>query len=185
MATRISQRSRFSALQISAQSDAVVDFLAQSFSIRVPSFIGAHAMKPVSELLKKRSVTLWHVRPDDTVFDALKLLSDYSVGALVVMDQGKLIGILSERDYTRKVALQGRSSKETKVADIMTRDVLVVSPTTRTGECMALMSQKKIRHLPVVDGDTVIAMLSIRDIMDDIIADHEFTISQLEGYINQ
>jgi CBS domain-containing protein len=142
-------------------------------------------MKPVSELLKLRNTTLWHVRPDDTVFDALKLLADYSVGALVVMDGGKLVGVLSERDYTRKVALQGRSSKDTKVSDIMTRDVLVVSPTTRTGECMALMSQKKIRHLPVVDGSTVIAMLSIRDIMDDIIAQHEFTISQLENYINQ
>jgi CBS domain-containing protein len=146
---------------------------------------GTCTMKPVSELLKSRNTTLWHVRPDDTVFDALKLLADYSVGALVVMDGGKLVGVLSERDYTRKVALQGRSSKDTKVSDIMTRDVLVVSPTTRTGECMALMSQKKIRHLPVVDGSTVIAMLSIRDIMDDIIAQHEFTISQLENYINQ
>ena len=142
-------------------------------------------MKTVSELLKQRNITLWLVRPDDTVFDALKLLAEHSVGALVVMDQGKMVGVISERDYTRKVALQGKSSKDTKVADIMTRDVLVVSPTTRTGECMALMSQKKIRHLPVVDGDTVIAMLSIRDIMDDIIAQHEFTITQLESYINQ
>ena len=142
-------------------------------------------MKIVSELLKKRDITFWLVRPDDTVFDALKLLSEHSVGALVVMDQGKLVGVISERDYTRKVALEGRSSKDTKVADIMTRDVLVVSPKTRTGECMALMSQKKIRHLPVVDGDTVIAMLSIRDILDDIIAEHEFTITQLESYINQ
>lgn len=142
-------------------------------------------MKLVSELLKKRDTLFWFVRPDDTVFDALKLLSEHSVGALVVMEQGKLVGVISERDYTRKVALQGRSSKDTKVADIMTRDVLVVSPKTRTGECMALMSQKKIRHLPVVDGDTVIAMLSIRDIMDDIIVEHEFTITQLESYINQ
>ena len=145
-------------------------------------------MKPVSELFNNRAgsnATLWSVSPDDTVFDALKLLAEHSVGALVVMDQGKMVGVISERDYTRKVALQGKSSKDTKVADIMTRDVLVVSPTTRTGECMALMSQKKIRHLPVVDGDTVIAMLSIRDIMDDIIAQHEFTITQLESYINQ
>ena len=142
-------------------------------------------MKTVSELLKQRNITLRLVRPDDTVFDALELLAEHSVGALVVMDQGKMVGVISERDYTRKVALQGKSSKDTKVADIMTRDVLVVSPTTRTGECMALMSQKKIRHLPVVDGDTVIAMLSIRDIMDDIIAQHEFTITQLESYINQ
>ncbi len=142
-------------------------------------------MKPVSELLKKRNSTLWHVHPDDTVFDALKLLADYEVGALMVMDKGKLVGVISERDYTRKVALLGKSSKETKVADIMTRNVLVVAPDTRTRECMALMSEKKIRHLPVVDGGTVIAMISIRDIMDDIIADHEFTITQLESYINQ
>ena len=142
-------------------------------------------MKLVAELLKKRDQTLWHLRPSDTVFDALKLLADYSVGALMVMDGGKLVGVFSERDYTRKVALQGRSSKETTVAEIMTGHVLVVSPHTRTRACMALMSEKKIRHLPVVDGDTVVGMISIRDIMDDIIADHEFTISQLESYIRQ
>lgn len=142
-------------------------------------------MKLVSELLKKRDFTLWHTSPNDTVFDALKLLAGHGVGALVVMQHGKLVGVLSERDYTRKVALQGKSSKDTLVEDIMSREVLVVSPNTRTGECMALMSQKKIRHLPVVEGDTVIAMLSMRDIMDDIIAEHEFTISQLESYINQ
>jgi CBS domain-containing protein len=140
-------------------------------------------MKPVSELLKSRAGTLWHVRPDETVFDALKLLSDYEVGALMVMDAGRLVGVLSERDYTRKIALQGRSSKDTLVSDIMTRDVLFVSPSTRTRDCMALMSEKKIRHLPVMDGTTVLGMISIRDIMDDIIADHEVTIAQLESYI--
>ncbi|MGL4233559.1 MAG: CBS domain-containing protein [Casimicrobium sp.] len=142
-------------------------------------------MKPVSELLKRRSQTLWHVHPNDTVFDALKLLAEREVGALMVMDQGKLIGVISERDYTRKIALQGKNSKETKVSDIMTRNVFVVAPDTRTRTCMALMSEKRIRHLPVVYGDTVIGMISIRDIMDDIIADHEFTISQLEAYIQQ
>jgi CBS domain-containing protein len=142
-------------------------------------------VKPVSELLKKRSNTLWHVRPDDTVFDALKLLAEREVGAVMVMDHGKLVGVLSERDYTRKIALQGKSSKETKVADIMTKNVFVVTPETRTRTCMALMSEKRIRHLPVVDGDTVVGMISIRDIMDDIIVDHEFTISQLEAYIHQ
>jgi CBS domain-containing protein len=142
-------------------------------------------VKAVSELLKSRSQTLWHVHPDDTVFDALKLLAEREVGALMVMDRGKLIGVLSERDYTRKIALQGKNSKETKVSDIMTRNVFVVAPDTRTRTCMALMSEKRIRHLPVVDGDTVIGMISIRDIMDDIIADHEFTISQLEAYIQQ
>jgi CBS domain-containing protein len=141
-------------------------------------------MKPVSELLKKRNSTLYTVKPDDTVFDALKLLADYEVGALMVMEKGKLVGIVSERDYTRKIALQGKNSKATPVSDIMTKNVLVVSPDTRTRSCMAMMSEKKIRHLPVMDGGTVVGMISIRDIMDDIIADHEATISQLESYIH-
>jgi CBS domain-containing protein len=141
-------------------------------------------MKPVSAILSKRSSTLWLVKPDDTVFDALKLLADYEIGALMVMEHGKLVGIMSERDYTRKIALQGKNSKETKVSEIMTKNVMVVSPNTRTRECMALMSEKRFRHLPVMEGDTVVGMISIRDIMDDIIADHELTISQLESYIN-
>jgi CBS domain-containing protein len=140
-------------------------------------------MKPVAELLKRRNVTLWHVKPDDSVFDALKLLAEHEVGALMVMEQGKLVGVISERDYTRKIALQGKSSKDTRVGEIMTRDVIVVSPQTRTRDCMALMSRRKIRHLPVLDGDTVLGMISIRDIMDDIITDHELTISQLQSYI--
>jgi len=141
-------------------------------------------MKPVSALLKKREGTLWHVRPDDTVFAALQVLAQHEVGALVVMDGGRMVGIVSERDYTRKVALQGRHSKETTVADIMTAQVLTVSPSTGTRACMALMSDRKIRHLPVVDGATVLGMISIRDILDDIIADHENTIAQLESYIS-
>ena len=141
-------------------------------------------MKPVSELLKSRQGTLWHARPEDTVYEALQLLAEYEVGALMVMDRGKVVGVLSERDYTRKIALQGRSSKDTRVKDIMTRDVLYVTPQNSTHQCMALMSEKKIRHLPVIDKDgTVLGMISIRDIMDDIIADHEETIAQLENYI--
>ena len=140
-------------------------------------------MKPVSVLLKTREGTLWHVRPDESVFAALELLARYEVGALMVMQGGRLVGVVSERDYTRKIALQGRNSKETQVADIMTRNVITVTPSTGTRICMALMSEKKIRHLPVVDGDTVVGMISIRDILDDIIADHESTIAQLESYI--
>lgn len=140
-------------------------------------------MKPVSELLKTRDGTLWHVRPDELVFAALELLAQYEVGALMVMEGGRLVGVFSERDYTRKIALQGRNSKETRVVDIMTRHVHTVGPKTGTRACMALMSDKKIRHLPVVDGATVMGMISIRDIMDDIIADHEVTIAQLESYI--
>jgi CBS domain-containing protein len=140
-------------------------------------------MKPVSELLKQRDGTLWHVRPGDTVFAALELLSTYEVGALMVMEGGRLVGVFSERDYTRKIALQGRSSRDTLVSEIMTRNVVTVTPSTRTRACMSLMSEKKIRHLPVIDGTTVLGMISIRDIMDDIIADHESTIAQLESYI--
>jgi len=141
-------------------------------------------MKPVSELLKKREGALWHVRPNDSVYSALQLLAQHEVGALVVMDGGRLVGIVSERDYTRKIALQGRSSKDTPVAEIMTAQVLTVAPGTGTRACMALMSEKKVRHLPVVDKGTVLGMISIRDIMDDIIADHERTIAQLESYIS-
>lgn len=140
-------------------------------------------MKPVSELLKKRDGTLWHVRPNDSVFAALELLAHHEVGALMVMEGGRLVGVFSERDYTRKIALQGRNSKETRVDDIMTRNVYTVAPATGTRACMSLMSEKKIRHVPVLDGATVLGMISVRDLMDDIIADHEATIAQLEHYI--
>jgi CBS domain-containing protein len=140
-------------------------------------------MRTVSELLSKRNDQIWSVGPQSSVFDALQVLADHDVGALMVLDKGKLVGVFSERDYTRKIALAGRSSKDTLVADIMTRQVLTVTGQTRTRDCMALMSQKKIRHLPVMDGDTPVGMISIRDIMDDIISDHELTISQLQSYI--
>jgi CBS domain-containing protein len=149
-------------------------------------------MKPVSELLLRRDgvaegapiTTLWHVRPDETVFAALETLARHEVGALVVMDGARMVGIVSERDYTRKVALQGRNSRETRVADIMTTNVYKVGPGTRTRDCMALMREKRIRHLPVVDGERVLGMISIRDLMDDLIHDHEMTIAQLESYIH-
>lgn len=141
-------------------------------------------MKPVLELLKKRNTALFHVAPDVMVFDGLKLLANYGVGAMVVLEQGKLVGVFSERDYTRKVALQGKNSRETPIAEIMTRSVITVPSTARTNECMLLMSQNKIRHLPVMDGAKVLALLSIRDIMDDIIADHEQTITHLQTYIS-
>jgi len=114
---------------------------------------------------------------------ALKLLAEYEVGALMVMDGARLVGVFSERDYTRKIALQGRNSRETRVAEIMSSEVHTVGPRTGTRACMALMSERRIRHLPVVDGDIVLGMISMRDIMDDIIADHEATIAQLESYI--
>ncbi|MGI9135041.1 MAG: CBS domain-containing protein [Rhodoferax sp.] len=141
-------------------------------------------MQVVSELLKNRGGTLFNLAPQDSVFSALQQLADHDVGAMVVLQDSKLVGVFSERDYTRKIALAGRSSKDTLVADIMTADVLTVSSNTQVKDCMALMRLKKIRHLPVVEGDKVIGMISIRDIMNDIIADHEMTISQLERYIS-
>ena len=140
-------------------------------------------MKPVSELLKRHDSAAWRTTPETTVFDALATLAHFEVGALMVMEGEKLVGFLSERDYTRKVALQGKNSKEMKVAEIMTPDVMTVTPQTRTRACMALMSQRKFRHLPVVDGDKVVGMISIQDLMDDIISDHEKTIEQLTSYI--
>ena len=133
--------------------------------------------------MKNQDRTLWHVRPDDTVYGALQLLAQYEVGALMVMEAGRLVGVFSERDYTRKIALAGRHSRDTRVAEIMTRQVVTVTPKTGTRACMTLMSERKIRHLPVVEGQLVLGMISIRDLMDDIIADHEATIAQLENYI--
>ena len=140
-------------------------------------------MKPVSELLKRRNSAPWRIGPNATVLEALQRLADYEVGALMVVEDDRLVGVVSERDYTRKVALQGKNSKEMRVADIMTPDVMTVTPSTHTRECMTMMSQKRIRHLPVVEGAQIVGMISIRDLMDDIIADHEQTIDQLRTYI--
>jgi CBS domain-containing protein len=139
-------------------------------------------MRVVRALLKNTD-TPWSLHPQESVFDALQTLASHDVGALMVMEEDRLVGILSERDYTRKIALLGKSSKDTRVADIMTAKVLTVAADSRTEDCMALMSQKKIRHLPVVDGEKVLGMISIRDIMDEIIADQEATINQLQSYI--
>ena len=141
-------------------------------------------MKPIKELLKGRASAAYQVSPSTTVFAALQSLADYGVGAMLVMDQNQLVGVVSERDYTRKVALQGKNSKDITVGDIMTPNPFTVTPQTGTRDCMALMSQKKIRHLPVVDGAHVLGLISMRDLMDDIIAEHENTISQLTHYIN-
>lgn len=141
-------------------------------------------MKHVCELLKQHDGTLWHVTPDMTVYAALEKLAEYSVGALMVMDGDRLVGVFSERDYTRKITLKGRNSKETNVDDIMTSDVFTVTASTRTHDCIVLMSEKRIRHLPVVDGDRVLGMISVRDIMNDIIAEHEDTIANLHRYIS-
>ena len=142
-------------------------------------------MKSVAELLKSKPARrVIAVRPEQSVLDAIKVLASENIGAAVVMTGDRIAGIFSERDYTRKVVLKGRSSDTTKVEEIMTPNVIVVSPRTNTRECMQLMTEKSIRHLPVVDEGRVVGMVSIRDIVGDIIADKDFTIEQLEHYIS-
>jgi CBS domain-containing protein len=142
-------------------------------------------MKTVAELLRtKPTRAIIKVAPELSVLDAIKVLASENIGAAVVMSGDRLAGIFSERDYTRKVILKGRSSDSTRVEEIMTANVVVVSPRTKARECMALMTEKGIRHLPVVDEGRVIGMVSIRDIVSDIIADQDFTIEQLEHYIS-
>jgi IMP dehydrogenase len=143
------------------------------------------AMKTVAELLRaKPTRAIVKVAPEISVLEAIKVLAAENIGAAVVMSGERLAGIFSERDYTRKVILKGRSSDSTRVEEIMTSSVLVVNPRTKARECMALMTEKNIRHLPVVDEGRVIGMVSIRDIVSDIIADQDFTIEQLEHYIS-
>jgi CBS domain-containing protein len=141
-------------------------------------------MKTVAELLKAKPARLIKVAPEVSVLDAIQVLAEENVGAVLVMTGDRLAGILSERDYTRKIVLKGRASDSTRVEEIMTPNVICVSPRTKTRECMALMSEKNIRHLPVLDEGRVIGMVSIRDIVSDIIADQDFTIEQLEHYIS-
>jgi CBS domain-containing protein len=141
-------------------------------------------MKTVAELLRAKPARVVKVRPDQSVLEAIKVLASEDVGAAIVMVGDRLAGILSERDYTRKIVLKGRASDTTRVEEIMTSTVIVVNPRTKTRECMALMTEKGIRHLPVVDEGRVIGMVSIRDIVSDIIADQDFTIEQLEHYIS-
>ena len=141
-------------------------------------------MKTVAELLKAKPARVVKVSPEQSVLEAIKVLAQENVGAVLVMSGERLAGILSERDYTRKVILKGRASDTTRVEEIMTANVVCVSPRTKTRDCMALMTEKNIRHLPVLDEGRVIGMVSIRDIVSDIIADQDFTIEQLEHYIS-
>jgi CBS domain-containing protein len=118
-----------------------------------------------------------------TVFDALDLMARHDVGALIVIDEGRLAGIFSERDYARKVILHGKHSKELAVSEIMTTDVLCVRPDDSVEACMSLMTDKRVRHLPVVDGDTVVGIVSIGDVVKALLHEQQFVIDQLERYI--
>jgi CBS domain-containing protein len=143
------------------------------------------AMKTVKQLLQVKGGTVHAVAPESSVLDAIKLMAEKGVGALVVLDNGRLAGVVSERDYARKVILHGRSSQATAVRDIMTEKVCTVRSEQTIEDCMALMTEKRIRHLPVVDGGRLAGVVSIGDLVKEVIADREETIKQLESYIHQ
>ena len=140
-------------------------------------------MKTVREIIATKGGDIWTIPPDTTVFEALKTMADKNVGALLVLDGDAITGILSERDYARKVILQGKSSKELQVSEIMSSKVYFVSPTDNVDDCMALFTNKRVRHLPVLDNEQLVGIISIGDVVKAVIADQEFTIRHLENYI--
>ncbi len=137
----------------------------------------------VNQLLNTKVSEIFSVEPDTLVIDAITLMNEKKVGALPVIKDSKLVGILSERDYTRKVILNNRSSRETMVSEIMTEDVKTVSPSQTIDECMVIMSDNHIRHLPVVNDNEPVGVLSVMDVVKNIITEKEFIIEQLEHYI--
>lgn len=141
-------------------------------------------MKTVRQLLQSKSKALCTVAPNTPVFEALKVMAEKDIGALLVVEHGRLAGILSERDYARKVILQGKSSHDTPVREIMTERVVYVQPRNTVDECMALMTDKRIRHLPVLENDQLIGVLSIGDLVKETISEQQLTIKQLESYIH-
>jgi CBS domain-containing protein len=141
-------------------------------------------MKLVKHLLDSKGHHVISVASDLSVFDAIKLMADKSVGSLIVMDDERLRGIVTERDYARKVIIKGRSSESTSVSEIMSTDVLTTSSSQTVNQCMELMTERRIRHLPVVEDDRVIGMISIGDLVQAIIADQQEEIEQLESYIS-
>lgn len=140
-------------------------------------------MIAVRDILQRKGNQVWSVAPDSTVYDALMLMAEQNVGALLVLDREKIVGIFSERDYARKIILKGKASKETSVEEIMTSEVTTVHPAQFVEECMALMTDKRIRHLPVLEGEKLAGLISIGDVVKAIISDREFIIKQLESYI--
>ena len=140
-------------------------------------------MKTVSMLLRAKGPEVLSIVPDAPVFDALALMAERNVGALLVMEAGRLVGILSERDYARKVILKGKTSRETPVREIMSSHVVSIRPEQTIAECMALMTERRIRHLPVLEGDGLVGIISIGDVVKAIITEQEFVIEQLQSYI--
>ena len=140
-------------------------------------------MITIEHLLKNKEKQIWSVEPKISIFEALKIMSDKEIGALLVIEDEKLVGIFSERDYARKVILKGKSSKNTQVGELMTKKVLYIDPEKTINDCMGIMTDKHVRHLPVIENDKVIGMVTIGDVISQIISEQEFTIKHLENYI--
>lgn len=141
-------------------------------------------MKDVKQILANKPANVYSVSPAATVFEALEEMMNKNISALVVLEDGQLKGIFTERDYARKIALKGKSSKDTRVSEIMTAGLITVSPSDTIDYCMNIMTERHIRHLPVVDGDKICGMVSIGDVVKSIIEAQQSTIQQLESYIN-
>jgi CBS domain-containing protein len=139
-------------------------------------------MTTIRQILARKP-EVYSIDPDATVFDALRLMEQKNIGALLVMKGAQLVGIFSERDYARRMILHGRSSRETPVREVMTPQVFVITPDTSSGECMMHMTDRHIRHLPVVEAGRVVGVISIGDVVRSVIDDLRFTVRQLEGYI--
>jgi CBS domain-containing protein len=140
-------------------------------------------MKTVKDILRIKGNEIWTTTPDATVYEALETMAEKNVGALVVLDADAIVGIMSERDYARKVILHGRSSREIRVREIMTSEVYFVHPEQDIQECMAQMTDKRVRHLPALENDRLVGIISIGDVVKAVIAEHESTIKHLEDYI--
>lgn len=140
-------------------------------------------MQTANDILDSKGHDVWSVEPDDSVLDVLRLMAEKNVGATVVLDGKRIAGIVSERDYARKVALKGRTSREAKARDIMSANVVCVKPEQSIEECMELMTAGRLRHLPVVEGERLVGVVSIGDLVKAIIDEQEFTINQLQSYI--
>jgi len=141
-------------------------------------------MKTLRQLIESKNRPIVSISPEQTVLRALEIMAQHDVGALLVLDGDRLAGVFSERDYARKVILQGKASKQTKVSEVMTDHVICVAPETRIEECMAIMTDKHVRHLPILDSDEkIIGIVSIGDVVKEVINQQQFIINQLENYI--
>jgi CBS domain-containing protein len=140
-------------------------------------------MTAVRKLLEEKGHDIWSVHPDETVFDAIQMMANKDVGAVVVQEDDKLVGIFTERHYSRNVFLKGKSSPETPIREVMTRGPVCARPELTVEECMAVMTERHVRHLPVLDQDRLVGIVSIGDLVKSIIADQKFTIEQLEQFI--